>query len=336
MGYYTLHVNFINKKFKLSMRIAILDLGTNTFNLLIIEAEPGKTGTSILLSRKEPVRLGAKGINKGKITRKAFERGLAAIENHVKYINAHRADQVYAFATSAIRSAGNGLEFVRVVYDRFNIGIQVISGNKEAELIYLGVKQAIDMGQKKHLIIDIGGGSNELIIADSERIYWKESFPIGMARLLNKFKPSDPIKTSQTKALEDHFSEMLYSFFKAAEIHKPDILIGSSGSFDTFRALLEGMKGGSPVEAAGPYFEFSTSDFMVLHQRLIQSTAEERLLMEGMEPMRVEMIVIAAIFVNFIVRKLNIGLLMQSDYALKEGAVIEILKQPVPSLQQED
>jgi exopolyphosphatase / guanosine-5'-triphosphate,3'-diphosphate pyrophosphatase len=106
-------------------------LGTNTFNLLIIETETGDTATRILLSRKEPVRLGAKGINKGKITRKAFDRGLAAIENHVKYIQAHMVDQVYAFATSAIRSAGNGLEFVRVVYDRFNIGIQVISGTRK-------------------------------------------------------------------------------------------------------------------------------------------------------------------------------------------------------------
>jgi exopolyphosphatase / guanosine-5'-triphosphate,3'-diphosphate pyrophosphatase len=318
------------------MRIAILDLGTNTFNLLIVETETGNTATKILLSRKEPVRLGAKGINKGKITRKAFERGLAAIENHVKYIQAHRADQTYAFATSAIRSAGNGLEFVRVVYDRFNIGIQVISGNKEAELIYLGVKQAIDMGQKKHLIVDIGGGSNELIIADSENIYWKKSFPLGMARLLNKFKPSDPIESEVIEALEDHFSNMLCSFFKAAEVHKPEILIGSSGSFDTFRALLEAFKGTVPTEGNDLCFNIPVSDFLVLHQRLIRSTAEERLQMEGMEPMRVEMIVIAAIFVNFIVRKLNIGLLIQSDYALKEGAVIEILKQPVPSLQQEN
>jgi exopolyphosphatase / guanosine-5'-triphosphate,3'-diphosphate pyrophosphatase len=318
------------------MRIAILDLGTNTFNLLIVETETGNSATKILLSRKEPVRLGAKGINKGKITRKAFERGLAAIENHVKYIQAHMVDQVYAFATSAIRSAGNGLEFVRVVYDRFNIGIQVISGNKEAELIYLGVKQAIDMGQKKHLIVDIGGGSNELIIADSDKIYWKKSFPLGMARLLNKFKPSDPIESDVIEALESHFSEMLCSFFQAAEIHKPDILIGSSGSFDTFRALLEAMKGSEPTDGGGLYYKFTTSDFLVLHQRLVRSTAEERLQMEGMEPMRVEMIVIAAIFVNFIVRKLNIGLLIQSDYALKEGAVIEILKQPVPSLQQEN
>jgi exopolyphosphatase / guanosine-5'-triphosphate,3'-diphosphate pyrophosphatase len=104
------------------------------------------------------VRLGAKGITKGKITRKAFERGLAAIENHVKYIQEYGFMQVHAFATSAIRSAGNGLEFVRTVYERFNIGIQVISGDKEAELIYLGVKQAFDMGNRKHLILDIGGG----------------------------------------------------------------------------------------------------------------------------------------------------------------------------------
>ena len=317
------------------MRIAILDLGTNTFNLLIIETET-KNQPDIILNRKEPVRLGAKGITKGKITRKAFERGLTALEIHVKYIQEYGVVQVYAFATSAIRTAGNGLGFVRTVYERFNIGIQVISGNKEAELIYLGVKQAFDMGKKKHLILDIGGGSNELIIADSQKIFWRKSYPIGMARLLAEFKPSDPIGSGQIELLENHFTDMLYDFLKAAQTHKPDILIGSSGSFDTFRALIEAINESPPQDATGkPYFKFQVYEFKHLHELLIKSTAEERLKMKGMDPIRVEMIVIAAIFVNFIVTKLNIGQIIQSDYALKEGAVIEILKQPVPLLKQE-
>jgi exopolyphosphatase / guanosine-5'-triphosphate,3'-diphosphate pyrophosphatase len=316
------------------MRIAILDLGTNTFNLLIIETNTGNKPT-ILLSRKVPVKLGEQGITKRKISENAFARGLAAIENHMKYIDDFRVDQIYAFATSAIRSAGNGLEFVRTVYDRFNIGIQVISGNKEAELIYLGVKQAYDMGKEKHLILDIGGGSNEFIIASNEKIFWKRSYPLGMARLLEQFTPSDPISGKEIAALEKHFSDSLCSFFKAAEIHKPAILIGSSGSFDTFRAMLEAMEPKTPENTSRkPWYKFSPSDFSGLHERLINSNSAERLKMEGMDPMRVEMIVIAGIFVNFITRKLNTGGLVQSDYALKEGAVTEILNQPVPLLQQ--
>ncbi len=346
------------------MRYAILDLGTNTFNLLIIETGTGNI-RNILLSRKEPVKLGENGITQGKISDKAFERGLAAIEKHVKYIKDYRADHINAYATSAIRSAGNGLEFVRVVYERFNIGIQVIPGDKEAELIYHGVKQAVDMGNTKHLILDIGGGSNELIIADGKEIYWKESFPLGMARLLEQFRPSDPVTATEILAFEAHFEQSLRSFLDAAAEHKPSILIGSSGTFDTFRAMLAAMgsdgKGDpglvrSPGQGAGkrqclesnirslqykhtsddeecdpPFFNIDIEEFKRLHKRLLESDAPGRLRMEGMDPMRVEMIVIAAIFVNFIVRRLDIRTMIQSGYSLKEGAVSEIIDHQILS-----
>ena len=351
------------------MRYAILDLGTNTFNLLIIETGTGDHN-KILLSRKEPVKLGEGGITRGKISEKAFERGITAIENHMKYIKDHRVHQIHAFATSAIRSAGNGLEFVRTVYQKFNIGIQVISGDKEAELIYLGVKQVVDMGDRKHLILDIGGGSNELIIADSRTIFWKKSFPLGMARMLEQFRPSDPIREDEILALENHFSKSMQSFLEASLEHRPEILIGSSGSFDTFRALLTAMNyepadttsndspgsdtpannpsdhekpdadlSGADLSAIDPpghephrpFYRIDPGEFLRLGRKLVESDARQRLSMEGMDPMRVEMIVIAAIFVNFIVRELNIRQMIQSDYSLKEGAVTEILNRHILS-----
>ncbi len=326
------------------MRYAILDLGTNTFNLLVIESGPDG-GNKILLSRKVPVKLGEDGITKGKISDKAFERGLAAIENHMKYIKNHKVDQTHAFATSAIRSATNGLSFVRTVYQKFNIGIQIISGDKEAELIYLGVKQAVDMGDRKNLILDIGGGSNELIIADDNKIFWKKSFPLGMARMLEQFRPSDPIMNDEIQSLEKHFRKSMKCFIDAAMEHKPDILVGSSGSFDTFRALLtesgyetsDTCSGNEPGNYPTgndphlPYYRIDPENFRRLFKRLVESDAGERLSMKGMDPMRVEMIVIAAIFVNFIIRELNIRHMIQSDYSLKEGAVAEILNRHILS-----
>ncbi|MFO7923337.1 MAG: hypothetical protein R6U58_06560 [Bacteroidales bacterium] len=324
------------------MRTAILDLGTNTFNLLIIETET-EDRKNIILSRKEPVKLGDSGITKGVISNKAFERGITAIESHMKYIKDYRVEQIHAFATSAIRTAGNGLEFVRTVYQKFNIGIQVISGDQEAGLVYQGVKQAVDMGNRKHLILDIGGGSNELIIANGKKIFWKKSYPLGVARLLEQFKPADPVGKDDILALENHFRKSMSCFFEAAGEHHPEILIGSSGSFDTFRALLTAIKTkprandiplqGAPGDRAtlAPSYRIRPSDFLRLHRKLLVSDARERLSMEGMEPMRVEMIVIASIFVNFIVRELNIGQLIQSEYALKEGAVAGIINMHVQS-----
>jgi exopolyphosphatase / guanosine-5'-triphosphate,3'-diphosphate pyrophosphatase len=317
------------------MRTAILDLGTNTFNLLITETGPAG-GAEIILSRKEPVKLGHGGINRGVILPDAIERGLAAIENHMKYIHLYGAEKIHAFATSAIRSAGNGSVFVKMVKEKFNITVKVISGDREAELIYLGVKQAIDLGMEKHLIIDIGGGSNELIIADCQQIFWKESYPIGMARLLDRFRPSDPIRQDEILSIENHIARSLKSFLDAARRYNPVTLIGSSGSFDTFRALLTAGNGKGPADTGqNPAFRFTPQDFFRLHGLLVKSTAQQRFSMEGMDPVRVEMIVIAGIFVNFIVRSLNIRLLMQSDFSLKEGAVACMLKHHIRLPQQE-
>ena len=333
-------VNMENKPFLLDldtrksffeMRYAILDLGTNTFNLLIIETGAGE-GAKIIMSRKEPVKLGQNGITMGRISEEAFDRGVAAIGRLVSYIKGHKVEQVHAFATSAIRSAANGLEFVSTIYRKYNIGIQVISGDKEAELIYLGVKQVVDMGDRKHLILDIGGGSNELIIADSRKIYWKKSYPLGMARMLEQFVPSDPIREDEVLTLENHFSLSMGCFLEAAMEHSPGILIGSSGSFDTFRDMLQAMH--TPPVSADPVmtsYIINPGQFFTLTRKLIESDSEERMKMEGMDPMRVEMIVIAAIFVNFIVKRLNIGLIVQSDFALKEGAISEILNQSILS-----
>jgi exopolyphosphatase / guanosine-5'-triphosphate,3'-diphosphate pyrophosphatase len=317
------------------MRTAILDLGTNTFNLLITEAGQGN-GARIIVSRKEPVKLGMGGINRGEITPDAFERGLAAAGNHMKYIRDYGADQIHAFATSAIRSARNGADFVDALQRDFNIRVRIISGDREADLIYLGVRQAVCMGRDKHLIIDIGGGSIEMIIANDDRIFWKESFPLGMARLLDRFQPSDPVGGNDVLAIENYFSQSLGSFIEAAMIHNPLTLIGSSGSFDTFRALIAAEKKYTDNPARNTHFRFSPEDFFRLYGSLLNSTAGQRLAMEGMDPMRVEMIVIAGIFVNFIVRRLNISLLIQSDFALKEGAVVDILNKDIKSPHQEN
>ncbi len=317
------------------MRIAILDLGTNTFNLLIAETVPdGKI--KILLSRKEPVNLGREGINSGEISPHAFKRGILAIGSHMNYIRSYGAEQIHAFATSAIRSAANGTTFVDAVYRKFNIAVRVISGDMEACLIYMGVRQAVNMNSEKHLILDIGGGSNELIIADHRKIYWKKSFTLGMARLLERFPPSDPIGKEEILSIENYISRSLGSFTEAAMIHNPLTLIGSSGSFDTFRALHQAaFKTETGNHGNITSYKIPPEDFFRIYRSLIESTSEERLKMEGMDPMRVEMIVIAGIFINFIIRRLDIRQLIQSDFALKEGAVLETFKHRIQSYRQE-
>jgi exopolyphosphatase / guanosine-5'-triphosphate,3'-diphosphate pyrophosphatase len=308
------------------MRIAVIDLGTNTFNLLIVEIGEDQ-GYNILYNNKLPVKLGKSGIDKKEIRPDAITRGLNALERHLQTIGEYKTDKTYAFATSAIRSARNGDQFVKLAKQRCGLDIEIINGEREAELIYYGVKQAVQLTDEKVLILDIGGGSNEFIIADRDHIFWKKSYPLGIARLLSKFKPSDPISIEEIEFISNYLEERMSDLFEEFKKHKINTLIGASGSFETIAAM---------IRADDPNFESETStspesipidltDFENLYQKLINSTLKERKQMKGLESMRLEMIVVATLVVKFILQKLKLRQMIQSNFALKEGVVYELL-----------
>lgn len=303
------------------MIIAILDFGTNTFNLLI--AEKGERSFKVLHSSKQPVKLGRGGIQINRITPDAFERGFVAISNHMETIAKFKVAEIRTFATSAIRNASNGTDFVNEVESRFDLRVRVIPGEREAELIYKGVRQAIPFTEKKVLILDIGGGSNEFIICNRDGIIWKHSFELGMARILELFDLSDPITFEEISALESYFRQELQPLVEEVKKEKPRTLIGASGSFDTFHSLIKERTGADPDESHGR--EISMKVYKKLHSILIRSTIEKRKSMPGMEPVRVEMIVVATIFVSFVLHECHIKHLFHSEFALKEGVISELV-----------
>ncbi len=303
------------------MAIAILDFGTNTFNLLV--AERKERGFKILYSGKQPVKLGRGGIQSGFISPDAFERGFTAIQNHMDILRSFHVEEIRAFATSAIRNAMNGEDFVEEVRKKFGFRVRIIPGEREAELIYKGVRQSIRLTRKKVMILDIGGGSNEFIICNLDGMSWKHSFELGMARIVELFDPSDPITGEEVVAIESYFRQELPLLMEAVENEKPVALIGASGSFDTFHALMMNRTGSAPDGRHGR--ELPMKEYNKLHRSLLQSTTAERLAMPGMEPVRVEMIVPATIFVSFVLRDCRISRLHHSEFALKEGVISELV-----------
>lgn len=301
--------------------IAILDFGTNTFNLLI--AQRKERSFEIIHTAKQPVKLGRGGIQINRITPDAFERGYVAINNHMETIKKFEVDEIRAFATSAIRNASNGQQFVDEVEKRFDFRVRVIPGEREADLIYKGVRQAYTLNNKKVMILDIGGGSNEFIICNEKGISWKHSFELGMARILELFELSDPITHEEVHALEAYFKHELKVLLETVKKEKPRTLIGASGSFDTFYAMIRHRAG--VVDDVGYSRPLAMSEFRRIHQTLIRSNHAGRMNMPGMEPVRVDMIVPAVIFVNFILKECNIKHLVQSEFALKEGVISELV-----------
>lgn len=300
------------------MRLGILDLGTNTFNLLVVDLAADNTATHVFKT-KIPVMLGAGGINKNTITPEAFQRGMNALKSHKALIDNFHVVKVFAFGTSALRNAKNGKQFIKAAKDQLHIDIKLISGVKEAQLIYYGVREALKIGTEPSLILDIGGGSNEFIIASDSEILALHSFDVGAARCLDKFKPSDPITAEEQKQMEDWFSENLQPLFADVEKFPVKELIGSSGSFDTFAAMVA-HKFHSPGDLKGKHeYNIDIEEYKVIQEMLLKSTRAERLAMGGMVEMRVDMIVVATIFVNLVIKRLNIARMRLSTYALKEG-----------------
>jgi exopolyphosphatase / guanosine-5'-triphosphate,3'-diphosphate pyrophosphatase len=213
-------------------RIAIIDMGTNTFHLLLAEAD--ERGYHITYRDRLAVKIGKGGINYGVITEEGIQRALVAMQSFRNVINEHGGvAEVYAFGTSALRNASNKDEIKKRILDLTGIDIHIISGDEEAQFIYEGVKAALGLGEEYSLIIDIGGGSVEFIIGNHDHILWKQSLEIGAQRLLEQFQKNDPISTEEIRSLDDHFEKVLQPVFLALGKFPARILVGSSGSFDT-------------------------------------------------------------------------------------------------------
>lgn len=306
------------------MRIAVIDLGTNTFNLLV--AEKHGNSYSIIHKAKGPVKLGEGGISKGIIAADAQERGLAILKEHKLTAEKLEVDRLFAFATSAIRSAENGLAYVERIRKETGLEVEIISGDREAEFIYHGVRQAVELPDENVMIMDIGGGSVEFIICNRHSIQWKMSFQLGIARLLEMFMPSDPVSDDEIECISEYIREIIGPLYQMNEKYHISKLIGSSGSFDTFASMIKYRYRDSGNSENKTCFSMELHEFERLYSELIASTIVERKNMKGLALMRVEMIVMAVIMVKIIIGDFKIKELVHSDYALKEGVISEMLK----------
>lgn len=304
------------------MRIAVIDMGTNTFHLILVEV--ANDDFRIVFREKVAVKIGEKGINHGMITDDAIERALKTLDHFKEIIEKEKADQVFATATSAIRNAHNGNDLVQKIKDQTGIETRIISGLQEAEYIYYGVKRALPIGKMPALIMDIGGGSIEFIIGTDSEILWKQSFEIGGQRMVEKFQKSDPITNEQITSLKGYLEENLEELFEACATYHPKTLIGSSGTFDTLSDIYRLTNG---IEKAKEETEYplTLEAFELIYSDLLIKTRAQRLEIPGMIPLRVDMIVVACVLIDFIISQLSLENIRVSAYALKEGVLLSTL-----------
>lgn len=301
------------------MKKAAIDLGTNTFHLLI--AEDG----NVIYRTSTAVKLGKGGINKNRLMPDAMERAIDTLIAYKSTIDKFEVDlfNVVATGTSAVRNAENRNEFIVEVLNKTGIHINIIDGNREAELIYKGVKKAVMIYQNA-MIVDIGGGSVEFIICNAGGMLWKQSFEIGGQRLMELYMKKDPIPMSSVNLMNDYFREQLLPLANACHQYHPKILIGSSGSFDTINDIYWMKKEGQLADDHQKSFELPLQAFYEIYEQFLFKNRAERMEIPGMVELRVEMIVVASCLIRYLIQTFEIQEIKISNYALKEGVLSEI------------
>ncbi|MBK9402121.1 MAG: exopolyphosphatase [Bacteroidetes bacterium] len=301
-------------------RVAVIDCGTNTFNLLV--AEKKGDGWKFLCRRKRVVKLGSQGIRNRLIGPIPAQKALAALMDYKELINGYKVDKTIIHGTAALRDAINGPLFLEEIKRKTGFTIQLIDGDREAFLIYKGVQSAMTFPESCSLIMDIGGGSTEFILCNDEKIHWKKSFRLGAARLAETLAPSDPIRPKEVADLNKLLEKELESLLQACDKFKPERLIGSSGSFDTFANII--LRKYNLKLGRKTHYIFKLSEYRTLHRELLSSTYKERLRIPGMLKMRADMILLASLLLTFVLRKATINEIHLSTHALKEGILADL------------
>jgi exopolyphosphatase / guanosine-5'-triphosphate,3'-diphosphate pyrophosphatase len=307
--------------------LAAIDMGTNTFHLLIVQ--PGKQPTdkpAILFKEKVSVKIGQGGISQGYIAHEAIERALHTLRYFRSVLDTHGVppEQAKATATSAVRSAKNGPELIDKIKAETGIAVQVINGNQEAEYIYYGVKASLHIGPATSLIVDIGGGSVEFILCNEKRIFWKQSFEIGAQRLMDKFMQQDPIPSGAVRKLYQFLDDALMDLHNAIHQYQPQVLIGSSGSFDTLADIYTHSSGLSFDWNTQTEIELPLASFYDTHEQLLLLNRTHRLAIPGMLEMRVDMIVVASCLTEWILSRFGLKQIRVSTGSLKEGVLYKL------------
>lgn len=290
---------------------AVIDLGTNTFNLLIGKLEGGKL--QILHSEKEGVALGMGGINSGELTEEAMNRAIVTLKRYVAKSKDLGAESIRMIGTSAIRDAKNQADFIDRVRQETGVEIEVVTGMQEAELIYQGVKWSYDF-EEPALIMDIGGGSTEFIHANKEGVLWADSFNIGVSRVFQMFTFSDPLSPNDIASIRAYFEQGVSQTFKELRC---DLLIGSSGTFET----LYEMAYEKPFQSKIDRVDIELEEIKRIAHQLIASTQAERDKHDWIVPIRKKMAPIAAVKILWIIEMCGIKQCIISPASLKEGAL---------------
>ncbi len=316
----------IDNRVPLDPIIAAIDIGTNSVHMVVVRIKADLPAFSIIAREKETVRLGDRDPQTGNLTPAAMLRALNALKRCQAIAKSLNTHHIIAVATSAVREAPNGNEFVRSIATELGLAIDLISGQEEARRIYLGVLSGVEFNNQPHLILDIGGGSTELILGDGREPRTLSSTKIGAVRLTAEFITNNPVSDLEytylqafiRRQLERPIEEILANL-QPGEIPK---MVGTAGTIETIAAMLNlDKQGNAPNRIHG--CQIHLHELRNLINRLRRMTIAERSTIPGMSERRSEIIIAGAVVLQEAMAMLGMSSLSVCERSLREGVVVD-------------
>jgi exopolyphosphatase/guanosine-5'-triphosphate,3'-diphosphate pyrophosphatase len=297
----------------------------------VVARTTAEGGFETIAREKEMVRLGSGPGDMKRLAPDAIDRGVAALKRFRQVADISGAS-IRAVATSAVREAENRDEFVRRAHDDANIDVEVVTGVEEARLIHLGVLQAVPVEGDQVLLIDIGGGSTEFVVGQGTEILEARSLKLGAIRLTSRFFPDEPLTSAQVKQCRAHVRAYLAPVARDVKRHGFDLALGSSGTILSVAAMVLARRGEDPGRNVGNV-TFTRKELSKVVAALVAApTAKQRLKTPGLDPRRADIIVAGAILLEEAASMLGFDAMTVSDYALREGLLLDTLQRTSDSL----
>ena len=305
--------------------IAAIDIGTNSTHLLVASVNPLLHTFSVELAEKSTTRLGEKDPDSGELTKSAIERVLETLKRFKDMAESHKVEQIVIAATSAVREAPNGRSFLDQIKSSLELDVDLISGPEEARLIYLGVLSGLPFGKKPHFILDIGGGSTELILADERDARALTSTRIGAVRLQRDFVKQDPLSPSRLDFLKTFIQGSLEpavdKVLRRLKVGEQPSMVATSGTALAIGSLIASEEEKTPLKLHG--FRFTRDKLDQLVEKLVELTPDQRRKLGPISERRSEIIVPGALILQASMHLMDVEELILSERALREGLIFD-------------
>ena len=315
------------------LKLALLDIGSNSIHMVLTEIQPDFS-YKIFDRFKDVTRLGEETFKAGQFSADAIAKGTEVVRTLATLARNRGFSRIEAVATSAVREAANGGDLIEAIEQQTGVRVRVVTGQEEARLIYLGVRQSMDFGDRNVLIADVGGGSVELIVGDRSKLLHAASLKLGAIRLKDLYLKHDTPSAGRLERLKEAVEAQLKAALPRFKKIGFDEFVGTSGMIGNLAEIMHLHKTGRPIPQLN-LARFSYKDVVAAEKLLLKTPLKHRAEIPGVDPKRADVLLPATIVLRIIMQQLDITELTVSDKAIREGLLYDFIERHRDGIQTE-